>query len=354
VIALGHVPARACSCEFCGRVIVAGDPAAGPGVLGTCRECLALGERRRVKAARGAAQEARRRRRAGERFGPAPAGVDVFEGMREEEPMSEAIVRAEVVEGAAMTTMDSAPAAVLAEAQRAAGALRDVIARKPRPVIMGGEQYLEFEDWQTLGRFYGITARVVGDPEFVTFGAARGFRASAEAVHRGEVISRASALCLDDEEKWGSRPKYEWHIVLKDGRVVPESEAPDKGEWKWEPGGANGRNRPKKERVHVGEESVPLYQLASMAQTRACAKTLRNVLSWVAVLAGYRPTPAEEMDGVASMHASPPSRPPAPAREPGEDDVEAPAAAGCPHCGSAELGTARDGRAFCRGCRRAV
>ena len=33
-------------------------------------------------------------------------------------------------------------------------------------------------------------------------------------------------------------------------------------------------------------------------QTRACAKALRNVLSWVVVLAGYRPTPAEEMDGV--------------------------------------------------------
>ena len=32
-----------------------------------------------------------------------------------------------------------------------------------------------------------------------------------------------------------------------------------------------------------------------MAQTRAGAKALRNVLSWVAVLAGYRPTPAEEI-----------------------------------------------------------
>ena len=33
-----------------------------------------------------------------------------------------------------------------------------------------------------------------------------------------------------------------------------------------------------------------------MAQTRACAKALRNVLAWVVVLAGYAPTPAEEMD----------------------------------------------------------
>jgi hypothetical protein len=47
----------------------------------------------------------------------------------------------------------------------------------------------------------------------------------------------------------------------------------------------------------------PLYQLRSMAQTRAQAKALRGVLAWVAVLAGYNPTPAEEMDGVKAGRA---------------------------------------------------
>jgi len=37
-----------------------------------------------------------------------------------------------------------------------------------------------------------------------------------------------------------------------------------------------------------------------MAQTRAGAKALRNVLAWVAVLAGYKPTPAEEITDVIS------------------------------------------------------
>jgi hypothetical protein len=32
-----------------------------------------------------------------------------------------------------------------------------------------------------------------------------------------------------------------------------------------------------------------------MAQTRAGAKAMRNALAWVVVLAGYRPTPAEEL-----------------------------------------------------------
>ena len=35
--------------------------------------------------------------------------------------------------------------------------------------------------------------------------------------------------------------------------------------------------------------------MRSMAQTRACAKALRNALAWVMVLAGVAGTPAEEM-----------------------------------------------------------
>ena len=45
----------------------------------------------------------------------------------------------------------------------------------------------------------------------------------------------------------------------------------------------------------------PWFQLASMAQTRAGAKALRNVLAWVVVLAGYRPTPAEELTSSPSQ-----------------------------------------------------
>jgi len=45
-----------------------------------------------------------------------------------------------------------------------------------------------------------------------------------------------------------------------------------------------------------------------MAQTRAGAKALRNVLAWVAVLAGYKPTPAEEIvDVIPEKTEGPPS-----------------------------------------------
>jgi len=164
--------------------------------------------------------------------------------------------------GALPATMENAPATVLAEAQKAAASLKDVISRKPKPVVINGEQYLEFEDWQTVGRFYGITVGIEQEPEFVQLGDAKGFKATSVALRAGQVISRATAYCLDDEEKWGA-----------------------------------------------GDRKPPLFQLASMAQTRANAKALRNVLSWVAVLAGYRPTPAEEMDGVAGGR---PTIPPCP------------------------------------------
>ena len=138
------------------------------------------------------------------------------------------------------------PEMVLAEAQKAAQSLAKVVGGKKKPVIMNGEQYLEFEDWQTVGRFYGVTAKVVSTT-FIQYDQVQGFEARAVALRAdGAEISAAESMCLNDEPNWKSKP---------------------------------------------------LFQLRSMAQTRACAKALRNVLAWVVVLAGYKATPAEEMTG---------------------------------------------------------
>lgn len=187
--------------------------------------------------------------------------------------------------------MEAEPDVVLGAARTAAKALQNVIDQKPKKVMMGGEQYLEFEDWQTLGRFYGITAKEDGDAEFVDLAGIQGFKANAVALFKGQVLSRATAYCLNDEDKWSARTKYAWAYVKRSGGYSVED--PGKDELIWE--SKDGKSRPKKERINLGEEKVPLYQLASMAQTRANAKALRNVLAWVAVLAGYRPTPAEEL-----------------------------------------------------------
>jgi hypothetical protein len=142
------------------------------------------------------------------------------------------------------------PDVVLDEAMKAAKALKGVVQQKPKPVMMNGEQYLEFEDWQTVGKFYGVTAKVISTA-FIDYGNAQGFEARAIAIRPdGMEVSAAEAMCLNDEPNW------------------------------------NGK---------------PLFQLRSMAQTRACAKALRNCLAWVVVLAGYRPTPAEEIQDMASV-----------------------------------------------------
>ena len=137
----------------------------------------------------------------------------------------------------------TAPAEVLDQARQAARALTDVIKNKANPVRFRGETYLEFEDWQTVGRFYNVTAKVV-DVQPIEVGESHGFRATADAMRDGVAISSAVAMCLNDEANWRGKP---------------------------------------------------MAQLMSMAQTRASAKALRNVLAWVVVLAGYKPTPAEEM-----------------------------------------------------------
>jgi len=133
---------------------------------------------------------------------------------------------------------------ILADAEKAAMILQQVVAGKPQPVMLNGEPYLEFEDWQTLGRFYRVTTEVEW-ARYTELDGAKGFEARAVVRSAsGQVLSAAESLCTNDEERW---------------------------------------------------QDKPLYQLKSMAQTRACVKALRNLLAWVVVLAGYKPTPAEEM-----------------------------------------------------------
>lgn len=147
----------------------------------------------------------------------------------------------------AEAALNRAPAVLLDEAQLAAKALQGVIKGKENPVIFNGQQYLEFEDWQTVGKFYGYSVKT-GEAQPIEVSGVNGAKATAVLLDReGRVVGGAESYCLRDEPNWAKKP--------------------------W-------------------------FQLASMAQTRAGAKALRNTLSWVVVLAGYKTTPAEEMESV--------------------------------------------------------
>lgn len=138
--------------------------------------------------------------------------------------------------------LEGDPEAQLAFAQKAASALMRVVGQKPKKVMINGKQYLEFGDWQTLGRFFGSTVGIEWTRPLE--GSTRGYEARAIVYHKGEIISSAEAMCTRAERRWASAEDY---------------------------------------------------AVRSMAQTRASAKALRNAFGWVAELAGYQSTPAEEM-----------------------------------------------------------
>lgn len=121
----------------------------------------------------------------------------------------------------------------------------------------GDRPHLYAEAWQILGRFSGYHGICDEPVEIYEDGKLTGFKAQAHVYNQDNMeVSRATSYCMRDEGNWKNKP---------------------------------------------------MFQLASMAQTRALSKAYRLDLGWVAVMAGYSPTPAEEMDGV---HPSPTTQSP--------------------------------------------
>ncbi len=143
------------------------------------------------------------------------------------------------------TELTFLPKEVISQGLKALNEIRRIVQTRPDKLVVGGKQYLFFYDWQLLGVFFGITVRVsrtepicqdrASEVAGVVFHDVIGFHAWAEAVRAGKVISAAESECLYEEANWTSKPRF---------------------------------------------------QLLSMAETRACAKALRNCLAWVVKLPG--------------------------------------------------------------------
>jgi hypothetical protein len=151
------------------------------------------------------------------------------------------------------------PAERIALAGEMADVLKDVLDKKGLIVKIPGKngavsEHVKAEGWQTCGALCGVSARVVS-----TTKTANGYEARAEAVRldNGVVVGGGEAVCTKDEKRWSYADEY---------------------------------------------------AIKSMAQTRAISKALRGVLAWVIVLAGYNPTPAEEVPP-GGFDAAPRSRP---------------------------------------------
>ena len=138
------------------------------------------------------------------------------------------------------------PQSVINYGYKAANILSNIISKQKDPVFIKGKQYLQFQDWQTIAKFYNTTVTVDSTKPVVVDGKVFGYEAKANVLDKdGRIISSAESSCSRDEDTWKAKPDF---------------------------------------------------QIRSMAQTRSCVKALRNVFSWVVVLAGYQPVGAEEME----------------------------------------------------------
>lgn len=133
-------------------------------------------------------------------------------------------------------------------AKASAELLVDIIEKNHWSRSLGGSsKHIQYEGWQTAGKYYGYMVKTY-DAEPVEIAGIQGFRAMARVVNEvtGIEIGGAEAYCMRDEPNWKTKP---------------------------------------------------IFQLASMAQTRAGSKALRQILGFVVALAGYSPTPQEEITG---------------------------------------------------------
>jgi len=156
--------------------------------------------------------------------------------------METGLVKSDVLQPIAIS-----PEAQVQKASEMARVLQRVVKEAKLARKFGGEkEHLQFEAWQTIGQFFNCTPITEWTKPIMEEGKIIGWESRVNVVNtEGRVIGCAESMCMRDEANWRNKPNY---------------------------------------------------ALRSMSQTRAGGKALRSIFAWVAVLAGYSGTPAEEMD----------------------------------------------------------
>lgn len=186
--------------------------------------------------------------------------------------MSAEVIEGEVIEERALTIVESremlaetiTPEGTVSLATRMATALKDIVEKQKLYALIQGKKYPQVEAWMTIARMDNVVAReVIGGILRHDDGS---YEATVELIRLsdGMVIGRGSALC-------GTAGDAPWEKRAEPAR-------------------------------------------RSMAVTRATSRAFRQQYSWIMALAGYEPTPADEMPHDAEQrpigaHPTPPPRP---------------------------------------------
>lgn len=137
---------------------------------------------------------------------------------------------------------DRDPEEMIAFATRVANSLKKIIIQQKLAVHLNGKDHVKVEGWITMGSLLGFLPK----EEYVKHYKDGTYEVGISLVRQsdGKIISSASAICGGDERNWKNRDKF---------------------------------------------------ARRSMAATRATGKAYRLAFGWVMSLAGYNPTPAEEV-----------------------------------------------------------
>jgi hypothetical protein len=171
-------------------------------------------------------------------------------------------------------SLPTTPKEQMVQASEMAKMLQDLVKQAGLSRKLGGrKEHLEFEAWQTIARWFHCTVSTEWSKPIKEGDKIIGWEARVNVLDAdGKVIGSSEGMCMSDEQNWRGKPSY---------------------------------------------------ALRSMAQTRTAGKALRSLFAHIAVLAGYSPTPAEEMDGVEVRHEPPPQahKPSPPNRQPGQNEM---------------------------------
>ncbi len=169
--------------------------------------------------------------------------------------MTDIVVTAQNDSIVAVNALDLEPDAMIVRVTKIANILKSVIEQQKMFFKFGEKKHVTIDGWNTLGSLLSILPAENSVKKIEG-----GYEAKVDLVNKnsGIIVGSASAICLRSERNWEKRDDY---------------------------------------------------AIRSMAVTRATGKAYRLAFSWIVTLAGYEPTPAEEMphellNSTNSVHSS--------------------------------------------------
>jgi hypothetical protein len=176
------------------------------------------------------------------------------------------------------------PREFLAKAQEVAEALVDVVRKQKLYVEIGGNEHPQVEAWQALGALLG---------PFSDHGGV--FPHTIWARPQLDPATRQASLTRYTVKERRTKGKGKDREVIEREYEVEGYDYEARVEARTASGLAVGTAEASCSRKEARWAQQDDYAVRSMAQTRATSKALKAATAWLMVLAGYKPTPAEEM-----------------------------------------------------------